>query len=382
MAEDKRDYYEVLGVGRSASEDEIKKAYRKLAKKYHPDVNPEDKTAEMKFKEVNEAYGVLSDAQKRQMYDAYGHAGVDPSYGAGAGQGGFGGFGNFSDFDLGSIFEGVFGGAFGGQSRRNAPQKGDTLRYSLGLSFEEAAFGCEKEITVTRAEDCPECGGSGAQKGTSAETCDNCRGTGQVKSTQRTPFGVFSSSSPCPKCKGAGKVIRTPCGKCGGSGHIKRARQIKVTVPAGIDDGQTISLRGEGGFGKNGGPKGDIYVTITVRPHPIFTRDGFDVLVEIPITFVQSALGDELVVPTIDGKVKYTVPEGTQTGTIFRMKNKGIPNLNGHGRGDQFVKVTVETPRNLTASQKEALRRFESELQSSNHQTQKSFFDKMKELFK
>ncbi len=381
MAEQKRDYYEVLGVSKGASDDEIKKAYRKLAKQYHPDVNPDDKTAEMKFKEVSEAYGVLSDAQKRQMYDNYGHAGVDPSYGAGGGNG-FGGFGGFSDFDLGSIFEGVFGGAFGGQSRRNAPQKGETLRYSLTLSFEEAAFGCEKEIAVSRAESCPDCGGSGAQKGTSPETCDNCRGTGQVKTTQRTPFGVFSSASTCPRCRGAGKIIKNPCAKCGGTGHIRRSRQIKVTVPAGIDDGQSISLRGEGGFGKNGGPRGDILVSISIKPHPIFARDGFDVMVEIPVTFIQATLGDELVVPTIDGKVKYTVPEGTQTGTIFRMKNKGIPALNGRGRGDQFVKVTIETPKNLTAAQKEALKRFGAELQSANHQSQKGFFDKMKDLFK
>lgn len=380
MAGDKRDYYEVLGVAKGASEDEIKKAYRKLAKKYHPDVNPGNKEAEVKFKEASEAYEVLSDPKKRQMYDSYGHAGVDPSYGAGAG--GAGGFGGFSDFDLGSIFEGVFGGGFGGQSRRNAPQKGETLRYGLGLSFEEAAFGCEKEITVNRTEDCPDCGGTGAQKGTSPETCDNCRGTGQVKNTQRTPFGVFSTSSPCQKCRGTGKIIRTPCSKCGGSGHIRRQRQIKVTVPGGIDDSQSISLRGEGGFGKNGGPRGDILVTISIRPHPIFTRDGFDVIVDIPITFIQATLGDELVVPTIDGKIKYTVPEGTQTGTIFRLKNKGIQNLNGRGRGDQFVRVNVETPKNLTAAQKEALKRFGEELQSVNHQTQKGFFDKMKDLFK
>ncbi|MDP4109710.1 MAG: molecular chaperone DnaJ [Bacillota bacterium] len=379
MAEDKRDYYEVLGISRSASEDEIKKAYRKLAKQYHPDVNPGDKTAEMKFKEVSEAYGILSDPQKRQMYDNYGHAGVDPSYGAG-GPGGFGG--GFDGFDLGSIFEGVFGGAFGGQQRRNAPQKGETLRYGLDLTFEEAAFGCEKEVTVMRAEDCGDCGGSGAQKGTSAETCDLCRGSGQVKTTQRTPFGVFSSASPCHKCRGTGKIIKTPCSKCGGSGRVRKTRQIRVAVPAGIDDGQSISLRGEGGFGKNGGPKGDILVTMSIRPHPIFTRDGSDVIVEIPITFIQAALGDELIVPTIDGKIKYTVPEGTQTGTVFRIKNKGIPNINGHGRGDQFVKVNIETPKNLTASQKEALRQFAGELQSTNHQSQKGFFDKMRDLFK
>ena len=379
MANDKRDYYEVLGIEKGATEDEIKKAYRQLAKKHHPDVNSGDKAAEVKFKEVSEAYGVLSDAQKRQMYDNYGHAGVDPSYGGG---GGFGGFGNYSDFDLGSIFEGVFGGGFGGQTRRNAPQKGETLRYNLVLSFEEAAFGCEKEVTVTRAEDCQDCGGSGASKGTSAETCDNCHGTGQTKTTQRTPFGVFSSSSPCQKCKGTGKIIKTPCSKCGGTGHTRRTRQIKVAVPNGIDDGQSISLRGEGGFGKNGGQKGDILVAISIRPHPIFSRDGFDVVVDIPITFVQATLGDELIVPTIDGKIKYTVPEGTQTGAIFRLKNKGIPNLNGHGRGDQFVRVTIETPKNLSAAQKEALKRFGNELQSTNHQSQKGFFDKMKELLK
>ena len=384
MAEQKRDYYEVLGVPKGASDDDIKKAYRKLAKQYHPDLHPGDKAAEVKFKELNEAYEVLSDADKKARYDQYGHAGVDPNFGAGGGA--YGGAG-FDGFDLGSIFDNMFGGGFGGfggstASRRNAPQRGDNIRVSIPLSFEEAAFDCERELNISRTEQCDECGGSGAAKGTSPETCPTCHGSGQVKTTQRTPFGVFSSSAVCSACGGKGKVIKTPCSKCHGSGTIRRPRQIKVKIPAGIDDGQTISIRGEGGHGVNGGPSGDIYVTVSIRPHPIFTRQGADVYCEIPITFAQAALGAELVVPTIDGKIQYTVPEGTQTGTMFRMKGKGIPNINGRGRGDQFVRVNVEVPKRMNERQKEALRTFEAAMEDKNYERRSGFFDKMKNHFK
>jgi len=379
---DKRDFYEVLGVSKGVSDDELKKAYRKLAKKYHPDVNPGDKEAEKRFKEINEAYEVLSDKEKRDRYDQFGHAGVDPNFGAGGGTG-------FEDFDLGSIFENIFGGGFGGfsgggarASRHNAPQRGESVRVSVMLSFEEAAFGCEKEISINRTEKCDKCGGSGAQSGTSPETCPTCHGSGQVKTTQKTPFGVFSSSSVCPNCRGTGKIIKNPCSACRGVGFVKRQRKIKVNISQGIDDGQTISLKGQGGAGINGGPSGDVYVTISIRPHPVFTRQGPDVIVEMPITFVQAALGDEVVVPTIDGKVSYIIPEGTQTGTVFRMKNKGIPNINGRGRGDQFVKVTVEVPTNLSSKQKDILRQFESDNGEKHYRNCNGFFDKMKNMFK
>ena len=357
MAENKRDYYEVLGVSKGASEDEIKKAYKKLARKYHPDMNPGDKEAEEKFKEVNEANEVLSDPEKKARYDQFGFAGVDPSYGAGAGGAG-----------------GGFGG--GRSSRRNAPQRGESIRQTVILSFEEAAFGCEKEITVERIETCGDCGGTGAAKGTTAETCPNCRGTGVVTQTQRTPLGMFQTQGACPNCRGTGKIIKKPCPKCGGQGRVRKTRKFKVNIPAGIDDGQSIQQRGQGNAGANGGPAGDLYVTVAIRPHPIFTRDGSDVYVEIPISFAQAALGDTLQVPTIDGRVEYKVPEGTQTGTVFRLKGKGIPVLNGRGRGDQYVTVTIETPRNLNREQKDALRKFSEALGEGNYEKHKGFFKK------
>ena len=378
---DKRDYYEVLGVSKGASDDEIRKAHRKLAKKYHPDLNRDNPEAAEKFKELNEAYEVLSDKDKRAKYDQFGFAGVDPNYGAG--QGGFGG--GFDMGDLGDIFGSFFGGGFGGgstRSRRNAPQRGETLQQRIMLSFEEAAFGCEKEITINRTETCEECGGSGAEPGTSPETCSNCRGSGVVTQTQRTPLGMFQTQGACPNCRGTGKIIRKPCKKCSGAGRVRKSKTLKVNIPAGIDDGQSIQLRGQGGAGVNGGPAGDVIVTISIRPHPIFTREGQDVVCEIPISFAQAALGDTLQVPTIDGKVSYDIPEGTQTGTVFRLKGKGIQNVNGRGRGDQYVRVNIEVPRNLTHRQKELLREFENSTTDENQTQRKGFWDKDRDAFK
>ena len=339
----KRDYYEVLGVSRNASEADIKKAYRKLAKKYHPDVNPGNREAEAKFKEVNEAYEVLSDPQKKAQYDQFGHAGVNSNGFGGTG----GGFADF-DFGFGDIFESFFGGSgFGSSSRRNAPQKGRDLRYNLEISFEEAAFGAEKEITILRMEKCDKCGGSGAKPGTTATTCSTCNGTGQVQYKQRTPFGQFINVKTCSACNGEGKIINNPCTMCHGKGQVRKSKKVKINVPAGIDDGQTISLRGEGDPGTKGGPPGDLYISISVRPHPLFTRKGYDIICEIPITFAQAALGAEIEVPTLDGRVKYSIHEGTQSGTVFRLKNKGVQDIQGYGRGDQYVKVIVEVPKNL-----------------------------------
>ena len=374
MAQEKRDYYEVLGVSKGASEDEIKKAYKKLARKYHPDMNPGDKEAEEKFKEVNEANEVLSDPEKKARYDQFGFAGVDPSYGAGAG--GAGGYGGGFDFgDLGDIFGSFFGGGFGGgQTRRNGPQRGESIRASVSVTFTEAAFGCEKEVSIERSEQCASCKGSGCAPGTTPEICPDCHGSGMVQVQQRTPMGVFASSRPCQRCRGTGKIIHQPCADCGGSGAVRKRKTIKVTIPAGIDHGQTISLRGQGNAGKNGGPAGDLLITVMVRPHELFRREGNDVFCEAPITFRQAVLGATLEIPTIDGPVKYDIPEGTQTGTVFRLRGKGIPALNGRGRGDQYVTVTIETPRNLNREQKEALKRFDETLGESSYEKRKSFF--------
>ena len=378
MAEQKRDYYEVLGVSKGASEDEIKKAYKKMARKYHPDLNPGDKSAEEKFKEVNEAYEVLSDADKRARYDQYGHAGVDPNFGAGGFGGGFDGGFDFSD--LGDIFGSFFGGGFGGGRRTNpnAPQRGESIRMSIAISFEEAAFGCEKEVTVERYEACDTCHGSGCAPGTSPEVCPDCHGTGTVQVRRQTPMGVFATSSPCPKCGGKGRIIHQPCKDCRGSGMMRKKKTIQASIPAGIDNGQTISIRGQGNAGRNGGPAGDLLITITVRPHELFRREGTSVLCEAPITFTQAVLGAELEIPTIDGKVKYTLPEGTQSGTTFRLKGKGIPSINGRGRGDQYVTVYIETPRNLNKEQKEALKKFAAAMGEDEASGQKPFFKKFK----
>ena len=375
MAE-KIDYYEVLGIQKGASEDEIKKAYKQLARKYHPDMNPGDKEAEEKFKEVNEANEVLSDPEKKARYDQFGFAGVDPNYGAGAGGGAYGG--GFDFGDLGDIFGSFFGGGFGGGQRRNpnAPQRGESIRASVSVSFTEAAFGCEKSVTLERSEQCPTCKGNGCAPGTTPEICPDCHGTGTVQTRRQTPMGVFASNGPCRKCGGTGRLIHQPCPDCRGTGAVRKRKTIKVNIPAGIDHGQTISLRGQGNAGKNGGPAGDLLITVMVQPHELFRRDGVDVFCEAPITFAQAVLGAELEIPTIDGKVKYSIPEGTQTGTVFRLKGKGIPVLNGRGRGDQYVTVTIETPRNLNKEQREALRRFSETLGESNYEKRKSFFKK------
>ncbi len=378
MAENKRDYYEVLGVSKGASEEEIKKAYKKLARKYHPDMNPGDKAAEEKFKEVNEANEVLSDPEKKARYDQFGFAGVDPNYGAGAGGGAYSA-GGFDFGDLGDIFGSFFGGGFGGaRANPNAPQRGESLRTSVTIRFEEAAFGCEKEISIERVEVCDTCRGSGCAKGTTAEVCPDCRGSGMVQQRRQTPLGFMSTSAPCGRCGGKGRIIHQPCSACHGSGQLRRRKTLKVTIPAGIDNGQTISLRGQGNAGRNGGPAGDLLIAVTVRPHEIFRREGTSVLCEAPITFTQAVLGAELEIPTIDGKVKYSIPEGTQSGTTFRLKGKGIPGLNGRARGDQYVTVYIETPRNLSREQKEALRKFSDTLGESNYEQRKSFFGKFK----
>ena len=379
MAAEKRDYYEVLGVDKSASEDEIKRAYKKMARKYHPDLNPDNKEAEEKFKEVNEAYEVLSDSDKKARYDQFGFAGVDPNYGAGAGGGAYGA-GGFDFGDLGDIFGSFFGGGFGSAQRRNpnAPPRGESIRLSVTISFEEAAFGCEKEVSVDRYETCAVCHGSGCADGTSPEVCPDCHGSGQVQVRRQTPMGVFATTSPCGRCGGKGRIIKTPCTACRGSGLERKRRTIQAKIPAGIDNGQTISIRGQGHAGKNGGPSGDLLITITVRPHELFRREGTSVLCEAPITFAQAVLGAELEIPTIDGKVKYDLPEGTQSGTTFRLKGKGIPELNGRGRGDQYVTVYIETPRNLNREQKEALKKFAESVGDNNYEERKKFFKKFK----
>ena len=378
MADSKRDYYEVLGVAKSATDDEIKRAYRGLAKKYHPDMNPGDKEAEEKFKEINEANEILSDSDKRARYDQFGFAGVDPNYGGGAGYGGYGG--GFDFGDLGDLFGSFFGGGFGGSARSNpnAPRRGESIRMGVSISFEEAAFGCEKEITVDRTEKCAECDGSGCEKGTTAEICPECRGSGTVQVRRQTPMGVFATSQQCPKCGGRGKIIHQPCQSCRGSGFERKRRTIQASIPAGIDNGQTISVRGQGHAGKNGGPAGDLLITVTVRPHELFRREGTSVLCDAPITFAQAVLGAELEIPTIDGKVKYDLPEGTQSGTTFRLRGKGIPSINGRGRGDQYVTVYIETPRNLNKEQEEALKKFAEACGDDNYADRKKFFKKFK----
>ncbi|MBQ9970342.1 MAG: molecular chaperone DnaJ [Oscillospiraceae bacterium] len=388
MAEQKRDYYEVLGVQKGCSDDELKKAYRKVAKKYHPDLNPGDAEAEAKFKEANEAYAILSDAEKRQRYDQFGHAGVDPNFGAGgAGAGGF----DFSDF--GDIFDTFFGGGggfggfggFGGSTRTrnpNGPIRGNNINISINLSFIEAAKGCKKTININRMVRCEDCNGSGAAAGTQPEICPDCHGTGQVMTQQRTPFGMMQSARPCSKCGGTGKIIKDPCKKCNGQGRSRKAVKLEVSVPAGIDDGQTFVLRGQGDDGLNGGPAGDVNVTVSVRKDALFERDGYDVWCDVPITFCQAVLGAEVTVPTIDGKVSYNIPEGTQPNTVFRLRNKGISYINGRGRGDQYVRVNIEVPTNLSSKQKDALREFDGQCSDKNYNKRKGFFDKLKDFMK
>ena len=383
---DKKDYYEVLGVDRKANDDELKKAYRKLAKKYHPDLNPGDAEAEKSFKEVNEAYEILSDSEKRARYDQFGHAGVDPNYNAGTGGygGGYGGgFGGFDFSDLGDIFGDILGGFGGGRRQRdpNAPQRGANTSATVTISFEEAAKGCKKKINVTRVTTCSTCNGSGAESSGSIKACPNCHGTGHVNITQRTPFGTMQTQSVCSQCRGTGKIIDKPCKACAGKGRIRITEEKEIEIPAGIDDGQTMRVRGAGDSGVNGGPSGDLNIHVSVRPHPFFERDGFDVFCQIPITFTQAALGDEIIVPTIDGKVKFTIPEGTQTGSEFKLRGKGIERLNYSGRGDQYVTVTVEVPRNLSKEQRGILRSFDEKIDDKNYTKKKSFTDRLKELF-
>ena len=356
---DKRDYYEVLGVGRDASEADIKKAFRRLAKENHPDLHPDDKECESRFKEITAAYEVLSDSEKRSRYDQFGFAGVDPNYGAG--QSGGAGFGEgFGDFDLGDIFGSFFSGFGGGGGRgRNAPMRGENIRIGITVTFEEAAFGCEKNVSVSRIETCDECGGNGCAKGTTPEVCPTCKGTGTVMSQKRTMFGVMQTSTACSKCGGTGKIIHQPCPKCHGAGSVKKQKTISVNIPAGIDHNQTISLRGQGNAGVNGGPAGDLLITVSIRPHEYFKREGSSILYEMPVTVTQAILGAELEVPTLDGKVKYSIPEGTQSGTVFRLKGKGVPFLRGNGRGDQFVTINVVIPKDLTGEQRELVRKLD-----------------------
>jgi len=371
---EKRDYYEVLGVDRNATEADIKKAYRRLAKQYHPDVNPGDKEAEAKFKEINEAYSVLSDSEKRANYDRFGHAAFD-------GNAGFGGF-DFGFGGLDDLFESFMGFGRSRTSRRAGPQRGNDLQYAMEISFMEAAFGTTKELNVTRLQTCSVCGGSGAKPGTQPETCKHCHGTGQIRYSQSTPFGQFVNVRTCDMCSGEGKVITHPCEKCNGKGRVTKSSRISINIPAGINEGQTISLRGEGEPGLRGGPPGDLFVTIHIKPHPIFKREGYDVVCDVPISFAQAALGADIEIPTIDGKMTYTIPEGTQTGTVFKIRGKGIKHLRSNARGDQYIRVNVEVPVRLSQKQKELLRQFAEISGDEGLEQKKGFFNKMRDLFK
>lgn len=378
----KRDYYEVLGVSKDASEQDIKKAYRRLARQYHPDVNKDDPTAEEKFKEISEAYQVLSNAEARERYDRFGHAAFERG-GAGAGGGdpfgGFGGFGGFEGFD--DIFDMFFGGGGGGRRHANAPRKGADLRYDLELDFKDAAFGLETEITIPRTETCDHCHGNQAEPGTPIRTCPDCGGSGEVRQVRQTAFGRFVNVQPCQRCRGEGKVVETPCTKCRGVGTVRRERTIQVKIPAGVDDGHRLRLAGEGEAGERGGPPGDLYVFIRVRPHEFFRREQNDVYCEVPISFVQAALGDEIEVPTLQGTAKLKVPEGTQSGTRFRLKGHGIPDVRGYGRGDQYVVTRVVTPTKLSSKQRELLREF-ARVGGDQIEGEKGFIHRVKEALK
>ncbi|WP_419873896.1 molecular chaperone DnaJ [Candidatus Pristimantibacillus sp. PTI5] len=371
----KRDYYEVLGVGKDASADEIKKSYRKLAREFHPDVN-KAADAETKFKEVKEAYDVLSDDGKRSTYDRFGH--VDPNQGMGGGGGGdFGG-------GFGDIFDMFFGGG-GGRRDPNAPQRGNDLQYTMTVEFKEAVFGKETEITIPRTETCDTCHGDGAKPGTKPETCSVCKGSGQQEVVQNTPFGRMVNRRACTNCSGTGRVIKDKCTTCHGAGKVKRQRKINIRIPAGVDDGAQIRMSGEGEGGLRGGPAGDLYIVIRVKPHEFFEREGDDIYCEVPLTFVQAALGDEIEIPTLTEKIKLKVPAGTQTGTYFRLKGKGVPKLRGYGQGDQHVKVTIVTPTSLTDDQKELLRQFgglSGDAVSGDQEHHESIFEKMKKAFR
>ncbi|MEC2054342.1 molecular chaperone DnaJ [Peribacillus psychrosaccharolyticus] len=371
----KRDYYEVLGVSKSATKEEIKKAYRKLSKQYHPDIN-KAADADEKFKEISEAYEVLSDQQKKAHYDQFGH--TDPNQGFGQDFGGGGGFGGFED-----IFSSFFGGGGGRRRDPNAPRQGADLQYTMSLKFEEAVFGKDTTIEIPREEECKTCKGSGAKPGTKVNTCSHCQGTGQLNVEQNTPFGRIVNKRSCHHCQGTGKIIPNKCSTCHGEGKVKTRKKIEVKVPAGIDDGQQLRVTGQGEPGVNGGPPGDLYVVFSIRSHEFFERDGDDIYCEMPITMAQAALGDEIEVPTVHGKVKLKIPAGTQTGTRFRLKGKGAPNVRGYGQGDQHVVILLVTPRKLTEKQKQLLREF-SEISGQNapDEQEQSFFAKVKRAFK
>ena len=373
---DKRDYYEVLGISKNASEDEIKRAYRSLAKKYHPDMNPGDAEAEARFKEVNEAYDVLSDSDKRAKYDRFGHDAFDPASGGG-GYGGFGGFGG-ADFDFGDIFSSFFGGGGGSsRSRANAPQEGDDVGTRVSISFEEAAFGCKKEVSFARIESCPDCGGSGAQGSSDVEKCPECHGLGRVTVRQQTMLGYMQTQRTCQRCAGRGKIIKNPCKNCNGKGRIRINKKLEVNIPSGIDDGQNIILRGQGSAGLNGGPSGNLIIEIRVREDKIFRREGNNVYCEVPISFAEATLGAEIDVPVLGGgSEKFRIPEGTQSGSEFTLRGKGIPDINTKRKGDMIITVAVETPRNLSSKQKELLEAFAESLGENNSTKKQSFFKK------
>ncbi len=377
---DKRDYYEVLGVDKNADEATLKKAYRKLAKKYHPDMNPGDAEAEAKFKEATEAYSVLSDAEKRRQYDQFGHAAFEN--GGGGGAGGFGGF----DFngDMGDIFGDIFGDLFGGGGRRranNGPMKGANLRAAVNIMFQEAVFGCEKELEINLKDPCKKCSGTGAKPGTSPETCSKCNGSGQVVMTQQSMFGMVRNVTVCPDCQGTGKIIRDKCPDCRGTGFTSSRKKIQVTIPAGIDNGQSIRIRDKGEPGTNGGPRGDLLVEVRVARHPIFQREDMNIFSTATMSFVQAALGGKLRIPTVDGDVEYEVKPGTQPNTRIRLKGKGVPSLrNKNVRGDHYVTLNLEVPTSLSAESKEALRKFDETL-GGNQGKKKSFKEKLKETF-
>ena len=384
---DKRDYYEVLGVDRGADDSTIKSAYRKLAKKYHPDVNPGDKEAEKKFKEASEAYAILSDPQKRKQYDQFGHAAFEN--GGGGGAGGFGGFGGFDGADMGDIFGDIFGDLFGGGGRRranNGPMKGANVRASVRITFEEAVFGCEKELELNLKETCETCHGTGAKPGTQPETCPKCHGEGQVVYTQQSMFGMVRNVQICPECNGTGKVIKEKCSDCRGTGFISKRKKIQVSIPAGIDNGQSIRIRDKGGPGTNGGPRGDLLVEVIVARHPIFQRQDMNIFSTAPITYAQAALGGEVRISTVDGDVMYDVKPGTQTDTKVRLKGKGVPSLrNKNVRGDHYVTLVVQVPTKLSEEAKEALREFDAACgnrpYSGTEKKKKGFMDKLKETF-
>ena len=373
---DKRDYYEVLGLDKSAGDTEIKKAYRGLAKKYHPDMNPGDKEAEAKFKEINEAYAVLSDADKKAKYDQFGHAAFDPTAGGGA----YGGYGGGFDFgDLGDLFGSFFGGGFGGgRQSRNAPMRGEDVEARVTVSFEEAVFGVKKDISYNRIQKCSDCHGSGAAEGTQAETCKTCGGSGQRRVTQRLGGMAFQSTTTCDACRGSGKIIKNPCSNCRGTGYIKTNRKLSVTIPAGIDDGQRVALRGEGCDGRNGGPAGDLLITVNVKRHPIFERDGYNIFCEVPLTVAEATLGAEIDIPTLEGNQKFTIPEGTQPDTSFTLRQKGVPYINNAGRrGDLIFTVKVEIPKGLSEKQKEQMRAFADACGDTNYTKKTGFFKRI-----